>query len=165
MSAGTHAAPGAAAPGSRQRRAKPVNYPHQRVVRLGQFELDAVESVQSALTTVRGRAASFSEAFRLIARDKLGAAEVEARAQVLRDGGSVAPVKIPPDVLDKLDNLDRRLSHVQGSLGVIAKSLAYARKGYGTPATHDDVSEALAAVHEVRDELSATLRTMLGMEY
>jgi len=78
----------ASAAQTKQTRRSSEHYAKTVSVRLSTEEHRAVEDVRAAMATERGcnvDKISYSEAMRLLLRDKEGAAEIEARAKVIRE--------------------------------------------------------------------------------
>src|SRR5699024_9950183 len=122
--------------GTKKRRAKRVKLPYQTVLRYGDVEREAIEAVQAALSTVRGRKVPFAEAIRRLIGDRPSVTEIEARAHLMeRSDEPVGPVEIPAATLQLLNDLNRKLGHCQGSLNSVAKQMAYANKGYDVTPT------------------------------
>lgn len=140
---------------SRQRRRKQVNYPYQTPLRYGVAERDAVDATRVAVAAVRGVAVDevkFSEAARLLILDKAGAAEIEAKAAVLKANGKLSmPAELTQTDREMFNEFQRFLAHCQGSLNSIAKNINYARHELGFELTLEDVMAALEEVHWLRD--------------
>ncbi|MGO3649239.1 hypothetical protein [Agrococcus casei] len=155
MPKATMASTSAATSKSRQRRRKQVNYPYQTPLRYGVAERDAVDATRVAVAAVRGVAVDevkFSEAARLLILDKAGAAEIEAKAAVLKESGKLSmPAELTKEDREMFAEFQRALAHCQGALSSLAKSENYRRAGFGEGPVLDDVMAALEEVHWLRD--------------
>lgn len=152
MSKATESAPSAAPVWTKARRQKRVNFPYLTPLRYGEAELDAVEVTRAAMAALRGRPVTFSEAARLLLRDKAGAAKVEAQAMAMSSNlGPLGAAELSPELLQFFNAFQRFLGHCQGSLNSVAKNLAYANKGLSFELTEEQVSEALKDVHALRE--------------
>lgn len=129
-------------------RKKAVTFAKRRTLRFSDGEERAVEDVRRALAMSSGRdleEVTFSEALRLLITDKVGAAEVEARAIAIERGATTSSDWGLNAVSDRLGYelgpIRNFVSHISGNVNQIAKRL-----NMKDPVTAAEVSAALEAV-------------------
>lgn len=133
-------------------RKKAVNFAKRRTLRFSDSEERAVEDVRLALAGTSGRdleEVTFSEALRLLITDKVGAADVEARALAIERSGAASTGWALDAISDRLGyelgSIRNHVAHIGGNLNQIAKRL-----NSGDPVTAAEVSAALESVAAMR---------------
>lgn len=149
-----------------KRRKKRITHPYQHPLRYGDVEREAIETVRSAMSKVRGKQVSVSEAMRLMLVDKVSVADIEARARVMERTGALertGPIEIPEEILDLLNQLHARLGQCQGSLNSMSKNLADALADDHVvfEATPEQIDAALDEVLQLRMWLAGFERSLL----
>jgi hypothetical protein len=147
-------------------RKKAVHFAKRRTLRFSDSEEGAVEDVRLALAKTSGRdleEVTFSEALRLLITDKVGTAEVEARALAIeRSGGASSDwgLNAISDRLGyELGPIRNYVAHIGGNLNQIAKHLN----------SHDPITEskifaavdAVAAMRAVPDDIERRIAVLV----
>lgn len=147
-------------------RKKAVNFAKRRTLRFSDSEERAVEDVRLALSKASGRdlaEVTFSEALRLLITDKVGAADVEARALAIERSGT-ASTGWGLDVISnrlgyELGPIRNHLAHIGGNLNQVAKHL-----NSGDPVTAVEITAALdgvAAMRGVPDDIERRIALLV----
>ena len=133
-------------------RKKAVNFAKRRTLRFSDSEERAVEDVRRALARTSERdleEVTFSEALRLLITDKVGAAEVEAKALAIQRSGAASAGWGLHAISDRLGYelgpIRNHVAHIGGNLNQVARQL-----NSGDPVTAADVSAALEGVAAMR---------------
>lgn len=134
-------------------RKKTVTFAKRRTLRFSDDEERVVEDRRRALAQSRGRdleEVSFSEALRWLITDKVGVAEVEARALAIERSGTASTdwglEAVSERLGYELGAIRNYVAHIGGNVNQIAKRL-----NMGDPVTAAEVTEALAAVAEMKE--------------
>jgi hypothetical protein len=147
-------------------RKKAVYFAKRRTLRFSDSEERAVEDVRRALARTSGRGlaqVTFSEALRLLITDKVGAADVEARALAIERSGTASTgwgLDMISDRLGyELGPIRNQVARIGGNLNQVARQL-----NSGDPVTAAEISAALegvAAMRAVPDDIERRIALLV----
>ncbi|MEV4737574.1 hypothetical protein MRBLWO14_002468 [Microbacterium sp. LWO14-1.2] len=133
-------------------RRKKTTFGERRSIRFSEEEERSVQDLREAIAVRSGRAfedVTFSEAVRLLVRDKKSAAEIEARALAIQRGGGNASEwglwAISERLGYELAPMRRYIARIGGDLNRIAGRLAKEEK-----IPYEELADALQAAADLR---------------
>lgn len=133
-------------------RKKAVHFAKRRTLRFSDGEERAVDDVRRALAKSSGRdleEVTFSEALRLLITDKVGAAEVEAKALAIERSGTASAdwglFAISDRLGYELGPIRNQVARIGGNVNQIAKKL-----NAGASVAPAEITAALEGVAEMR---------------